>query len=149
MKCKMSNHAPFNYPCQRGVAAKAGCVHLIFSKDRKLLRLEGRGQTTLTATLKDPLSQSSVGWPPEVHQKPTSNPTKTTQRSQSQNAHNSITTVAPHHPRKSSPNFLCGRSNTTSSQPHPLHTFVAFPPALQSAQSHLVWGTRPFTGTPD
>ena len=67
----------------------------------------------------------SVDWP-------LSNPTKTTQLSQSHNAHNSITTIPPHCPHKSSPHFLCGQSNT-SSQPHPLHTFVAFPQAQQSA----------------
>ena len=27
--------------------------------------------------------------------------------------------------------YLCGRSNTTSLQPHPLQTFLAFPPALR------------------
>ena len=57
------------------------------------------------------------------HRKPTTIPQKL---SQSQNAHNSITTVPPHCPHKSSPHFLCGRSNSTS-QPHPLHTLLAIP----------------------
>ena len=83
-------------------------------------------------------SQSSVDWPPEVHRKLTSNSPKSTQLSQSQKAH---MTVPSHCPHKSSPHFLCGRSNNTSSQPHPLHTFVAFPPALQSEQSH--WCSLP------
>ena len=100
-------------------------------------RPEGRGQTTLTATSSCASRTPFLNQVLSGHRKPTSNPTKTTQRSQSQNAHNSITTVPPHRPHKSSPHFLCGRSNTTSSQPHPLHTFVAFPLALQSAQSHI------------
>ena len=32
---------PFDYLCPRGVAAKAGSVHLMFSKDRKLGRKGG------------------------------------------------------------------------------------------------------------
>ena len=107
------------------MAAKAGSVHLIFSKDWKLGRKGGARPHPILC----PHSQSSVDWPQEVHQKltsnPTSNPTSSpTKTTQSQTAHNSITTAPPHH---CSPHFLCGRNNNTSSQPHPL-TFVDSPP---------------------
>ena len=83
-------------------------------------RLEGRSLASSSILcLKDTHFQSSVNWPPEVHRKPTNLLT-----------HNSF--IAVH---KSSPHFLCGRSNTTSSQPHTLHTFVAVPLAPQSTQS--------------
>ena len=75
--------------------------------------------------------------PPEVHK-----------LSQIQNAH-SITMVPPHHPHNNSPHFLCGQSNNTA-QPYPLCTFIAFPLALLSAQSHwcslLPWPPPPSTG---
>ena len=81
----MSNHAHLIIPCQRGVATKAGSVHSIFSKDRKPGKKEGA-----ILCLKDPLFQSSVDWPPEVHQKPTSNPTKNTQQGRRQDFHRGV-----------------------------------------------------------
>ena len=52
----------------KGVAAKAGCVHLMFSMDQKL-DWEGPENThnSTNLCLKDHLSQPTVHCPPEVH----------------------------------------------------------------------------------
>ena len=61
----------------------------------------GHAQNSTTLRLKDCHSQLSVtGCPPEAHPSSASSP------------------------HKSSPHFLCGQSNTSSSQPHPLRTIV-------------------------
>ena len=86
--------------------------------------------TASSCASRTPISNKSL----TGHQKPTNNPTKTSQLPRGQNAHNSFTAILPHCPYKSLPHFLCGSSYTTSSQPHPLHTFIALPPAPQSAQ---------------
>ena len=70
--------------------------------------------------LKDPHSQPSVDWPPEVHRKPTSNPT---QLSQSQNAHNSITT---HHTAHTRAHLISCVGGATT----PPHTLTHFTPSL-------------------
>ena len=92
--------------------------------------------------LEEPHFQQSFDWLLEVHRKLTNNLTKTTQLPQGQNAHNSFTAILPQCPYKSSPHV---QSNTTSSQPHSLHTFVAHPEAPWSTQSHsLVHQTPAF-----
>ena len=82
--------------------------------------------TPTTAPPSSALSPSTIDWPPEVLRK--SSPKK---------AHSThIATIRPLSTNNSSPRCLYGWSNSTSSQPHPLHAFVAFPLAQLSTQFH-------------
>jgi hypothetical protein len=64
---------------------------------------------------------------------------------QGQNTHNSFTAVLPHRPHKSSPHFLCGRSNTTPLKPHPLYTIVASRTVLSVYTASLTDMPSPLT----
>jgi hypothetical protein len=100
---------PFICICHRGVAAIAASVHLMD------LNLGRKGGAWPHRKQHHPVPQwppfSSSDWPPEVHRQSHLNHTAST--------NNCLTAVLPHHPHKSSPHFLWGRSNTTPLQPYP------------------------------
>ena len=120
------------------MAARAGSVHLISSMDRKPSRKGGarpRPKQPHPVPQGPPFSIKcllTTGCPPEAHNQSQ----LYTQLPQGQNTHKHLEAVLPHRPRKSSPHFLCGRGNNTSSQPHPLQTIVSFRPAVQAPRSH-------------
>ena len=104
VRCKIYNHDHLIvYITGVTVAAIAWIVHLMFSIDQKLDRKGGnsprphqchpmpQGHCTFHA-------QSNAHRPPEVHQKPTNNPTKNTQLSLHQNALSAFAKVPPHPP---------------------------------------------------
>ena len=80
--------------------------------------------------LKDTHSQSSAYWPREAnHTKIPWHTVSTRPKTYD------FMAVPPHCPHKCTPYFLYGWGNTTSSQPHQLDAFVAFPLAIPSTQS--------------
>ena len=123
---------PFN-PCQRGVPAKAGSVHLILSKDQKLGR---KGEARPHPQHHHPDSVPILSQVLTGHQKSTRSPRAIPQKPHSFHKTKMHTTPSRlfHHTAHTRAHLISCVHNT-SSQPHPLHTFVAFPPALQSAQS--------------
>ena len=125
------------------MAVKARSVHLIFSKDQKLGNTTSSQSHQFHTIIAFPMTlqyhtgvvyliiqnnisktTSPCGSPPEDHKQSHKSHTAS---SKPQSAHNSFTTVPPH----CSPHFLCGQSNTTSSQSHQFHSFIAFPLTLQ------------------
>ena len=134
----MSNHAHLITPAKGVWLLRPEVFILILSKDRNLGRKEGadHNHSNTILYLKDPRSQPSVDWPLEVHQKSTSNPTKTTQLSQSTQLHHDCSTTPPTQELTSFPVWAEQHHLLTIVQSHPLHTFAAFPPVLQSTQSH-------------
>ena len=103
------------------------------------------GQNTPTTA---PPSPSRTPFPFQLltgHRKsyasPQTIPQKGTQHPQHQNGHNFITTIQPLSTSNSSPHYLRGWSNSTSSQPHLLHAFIAFPLAQLSTRFH--WCSLP------
>ena len=123
------------------MAARAGSVHLISSMDRKPSRKGGarpRPKQHHPAPQKPSFSikcrlhghRMSTGSPQSI-------PIKTHSFLKARTHTNTRRPlILPHRPHKSSPHFLCGRGNNTSSQPHPLQTIVSLRPAVQSPRSH-------------
>ena len=122
------------------MAARAGSVHLISSMDRKPSRKGGarpRPKQPHPVPQGPPFSIKcllTTGCPPEAHNQSQLKHTASSRPKHTQTLN--LEAVLPHRPRKSSPHFLCGRSNNTSSQPHPLQTIVSFRPAVQAPRSH-------------
>ena len=114
------------------MAARAGSVHLISSMDRKPSRKGGarpRPKQHHPVPQGPPFSikcRLATACPPEANNQ------SQLKHTEGQNTHKHLEAVLPHCPHKSSPHFLCGRGNNTSSQPHPLQTIVSFRPAVRA-----------------
>ena len=131
---------PFNCPYLRGVAARAGSGHLMFSMDWKPNRKGGvrpRPKQHHPVPQGPPFSIKcwlATGCLPEAH-----NQSQLKHAHSCQNTHKYFKAVLSHYPHKSSLHFLCGRGNITSLQPHPLQTIVSFRPAVQYSWSHQAY----------
>ena len=103
-------------------------------------RLEGRSLTTPTTApscaSRTPISNKVL----TSHRKSTGSPQTIPQNPHS--FHKAKMHTTPSRPFRHTAHtrayliFGVWQSNTTSSQPHPLHTFLAFPPTPQSTQTH-------------
>ena len=129
------------------MAAKGGSVQLLNALNGPEARFGRKGpchtHSTTILCLKDTHSQPCVDWPPEVHRKPTNNPTKTTLHPQGQNTHKDFAAFPSLCPHKSSPHFLCGCGNTTYPQSHPPHTFVALPVVCSASLTAMASPSTP------
>ena len=105
---------PLNHVYYRGVAARAGSVHLMYSNDRKLGWNWGprTTQNNNILFLKDAHSQSKIEWPPKVHKHCHYHSTAST----ASNAHNDVSATPPHPQHNGTTHFLSEWSNTTSTQ---------------------------------
>ena len=132
------------------MAAIAGSAHIMYSGPwtGSQTGRDGTEHThnSTTLLLKDPLSLSTIDWPPEVHKH---SPKKAHSTHNTKlDEHNScalqvwfIATIQPLSTINSSPHCLRGWSNSTSSQPHPLHAFIAFP--LAQLSTRFDWCSLP------
>ena len=122
------------------MAARAGSVHLISSMDRKPSRKGGarpRPKQPHPVPQGPPFSIKcllTTGCPPEAHNQSQLKHTASSRPKHTQTLGGRSATP----PTQELTSFLCGRSNNTSSQPHPLQTIVSFRTAVQAPRSHRV-----------
>ena len=126
------------------MAARAGSVHLISSMDRKPSRKGGarpRPKQPHPVPQGPPFSIKcllTTGCPPEALNQSQLKHTASSRPKHTQTLGGRSATPPTQELTsfQSSPHFLCGRSNNTSLQPHPLQTIVSFRPAVRSPPSH-------------